>query len=111
MSKETDPLMIAAVAVVGFMLLSRPRTAAAGTAAQYNPRGPSSMPGSVGTGTTQLVGGLLGALASHIPEWVNGSSGSAAPYANVPPVLQDTVPLTGDAMETDPFENFYAGMA
>ena len=117
MSDKNDPLLIAAIAVVGYMMLSR-NGSVRGTGGGYvlPSRAPTSLPGSVGTGTAQAVGGALGYIIQHIPSWLNGSDsrsgdGPQTVVSNVPSSLQDTVVLTGDSVDTDPFDNYFQGMA
>lgn len=57
-----NPLLLGAVLVVGAMLWSRQRTAyAAPRPGQVN-----SMPGSAGTGTQQVVGGIVNGLLGYL---------------------------------------------
>jgi hypothetical protein len=111
MSNKNDPLVLAAVALFGYMMLSRSRFAQ--TIPGQPVRGPTSMPGSVGSGTAQAVGGLVGYVAQHIPQWFGSSNSNfgggdgSTIISNLPTAVQDAVPLVGDGIETDPFNEVY----
>lgn len=77
---KQNPMVFGLVLVAGAMLYARSRSAQAATAPARNPL-PTSMPGSAGSGTQQVVGGILGAFFQNLGM---GTAPAVAPYATSP---------------------------
>ena len=114
MSANSDPLLIVGVGLLAYMMLKRggpqyiPQAQAGqGGVIPQRPAGPTSMPGSVGSGKYQLAGGILGALAAKIPDWFGSGTGIndsvTSNYVDLPiytpPAMQDIVPMNGDSID------------
>jgi hypothetical protein len=60
---KTDPFMLGVVLVIGAMIWTRSNKANAATRPGYRP---GTVPGNVGSGTKQIVGGILGSLFQSV---------------------------------------------
>ena len=109
MSTNNNNLLLGLGLIVGAVWYSR-RASAASTAAALATKGPlgtGSVPGSVGTGVMQTLGGILGnALAPKS----GGGTSTGAPVTNTvldnyPPQVQDDV-LQNSVGAADPMNTF-----
>jgi hypothetical protein len=105
---KQNPMLLGAVLIVGAMLYTRSRTAQAKPAT--NSGLPTRMPGSAGTGTSQIAGGIVNDFFRTLGM---AQPPSVAPYATAPEfnayVLQNhEVPL-GEFMAGE--ENYIPGIS
>ena len=105
---ENNNLMIGLGLIVGAIYFSRRASAAKiAASASRGPLGAGSMPGSVGTGVAQQLGGLLGNLLA--PK-TGGGTQTGAPPTNT--AYDEYQPMTGDGVinnsidEADPMKTF-----
>jgi hypothetical protein len=109
---NNNSLMLGVLLIGGAFLYARRASAmtpaqAAAAAAARGPLGTGSMPGSVGTGVAQTLGGLLGNLLS--PKGGGGTSTGAPPTNSA---LGDYPPMAGDGVlnnsipDADPMGTF-----
>lgn len=75
---KQDPLILCVVLVAGAMLYSRQAKAQALN--KSRPLGAGSMPGSVGTGSNQILGGALGAFFTSLGQRAGQAFGVNNPF-------------------------------
>lgn len=104
---ENNNLLIGLGLIVGAVYFSRRATAAKIAAAPRGPLGTGSMPGSVGTGVAQQLGGLLGNLLA--PKTGGGTQTGAPPpnatYDQFQPMAGDGV-INNSTDLADPMSTF-----
>ncbi len=106
---DNNNLLIGAGLVIGAIYLSRRRPISQSYPPGRGPLGTGSMPGNVGTGVAQVVGGLLGNLLSPKPGGgtANGVPPSNSGYDWFPvmvgdSILQNNVGAADPGMSYDP---------
>ncbi len=106
MSDKNNNLILGIALIAGAWYYTRNRPAYAGGMGQIPGRAPlgaGSMPGSVGTGIAQTLGGLLGNLIS--PKSGGGTS-TGAPVTNPDPAYAGDPVINNSVPQADPYGTY-----